>query len=101
MAELNTKTPASTKKTRLRKMPPKVDLTAMVDLAFLLITFFMLTASLNKPHQLDVAMPDKTLQSPVDMDEKRVVSLILGEGKVSWYHGIMEISKTLLQQQHL
>lgn len=87
MAELNTKTPASGKKVRSRKMAPKVDLTAMVDLAFLLITFFMLTTSLSKPHQLDVAMPDNTLQTSVDMDEKRVVTLVLGEGKISWYHG--------------
>lgn len=87
MAELNTKTPVSTKKVRSRKMAPKVDLTAMVDLAFLLITFFMLTTSLNKPQQLDVAMPDNTTQIPVDMDEQRVVSLLLGRGTISWYHG--------------
>jgi len=38
MAELNTG----------RRLQPRVDLTAMVDLAFLLITFFMLTTNINK-----------------------------------------------------
>ena len=40
-------------------MSPTVDLTAMVDLAFLLITFFMLTTSMNKPVAMDIALPDK------------------------------------------
>lgn len=44
---------------RNRKAAPKVDLTAMVDLAFLLITFFMLTTSLSKPIAMDVAKPDE------------------------------------------
>ncbi|MDF2477635.1 MAG: hypothetical protein K0S24_3118 [Sphingobacterium sp.] len=91
MAELNQK-PQETgkKKIRSRKMAPKVDLTAMVDLAFLLITFFMLTTSLNKPAAMDIAMPDKTkenVDSPVLIDENRTATLILGDGKFMWYHG--------------
>ena len=50
MAELNT--------SKNKKLSPKVDLTAMVDLAFLLITFFMLTTSLAKPVAMDIAKPD-------------------------------------------
>jgi biopolymer transport protein ExbD len=30
----------------------------MVDLAFLLITFFMLTTSLSKPKAMEIALPD-------------------------------------------
>lgn len=90
MAELNNNPkPTTGKKVRVRKMAPKVDLTAMVDLAFLLITFFMLTTSLNKPHSLDVAVPDKsdTFMPPTDIDERRVVSLIIDEGIFNWYRG--------------
>ncbi|MDB5087764.1 MAG: hypothetical protein JWR09_1758, partial [Mucilaginibacter sp.] len=39
---------------RVKRMPVRVDLTAMVDLAFLLITFFMLTTSFQKPRKMDV-----------------------------------------------
>ncbi len=91
MAELNKKTQETgKKKIRSRKMAPKVDLTAMVDLAFLLITFFMLTTTLNKPSAMDIAMPDKTkseVETPILIDENRTATLILGEGKFMWYHG--------------
>lgn len=91
MAELNQKTQETgKKKIRSRKIAPKVDLTAMVDLAFLLITFFMLTTTLNKPSAMDIAMPDKIksdVESSVLIDENRTATLILGEGKFMWYHG--------------
>lgn len=91
MAELNQKVQESgKKKIRSRKMAPKVDLTAMVDLAFLLITFFMLTTTLNKPAAMDITMPDKTkgeATPPVLIDENRTATLILGDRKFMWYHG--------------
>ncbi len=45
------------KRSSLPKLPPRIDLTAMVDLAFLLITFFILTTSLAKPRIMPIAMP--------------------------------------------
>jgi len=81
MAELNTG----------GKQQPRVDLTAMVDLAFLLITFFMLTTSINKPNAMDVAMPDKNEEDPEDrleVADTRTMTLLLGSNdKIEWYHG--------------
>lgn len=79
-------------KVRSKKSGGKVDLTAMVDLAFLLITFFMLTTSLNKPQAMDVAMPDKNVetdrQTDINVDEHRSVTLVLGsDDKIVWYQG--------------
>jgi biopolymer transport protein ExbD len=94
MAELNQDSGKKGKggKVRAKKNGGKVDLTAMVDLAFLLITFFMLTTSLNKPQAMDVAMPDKNVetdkQTDVDVDEHRSVTLVLGsDDKLVWYQG--------------
>ncbi|SEL40564.1 ExbD/TolR family protein [Parapedobacter koreensis] len=82
MAELNTG----------RRLQPRVDLTAMVDLAFLLITFFMLTTNINKQQALDVAMPDITDTSDFSpLADNRTVTLLLGEGKrVDWYWGLLD-----------
>jgi biopolymer transport protein ExbD len=65
----------------------------MVDLAFLLITFFMLTTSLSKPQSMNLAMPDKTPedQPPVELtiSEDRTLTILLGEkNKMVWYYGL-------------
>ncbi len=81
MAELNTG----------GKQQPRVDLTAMVDLAFLLITFFMLTTSINKPNAMDVALPDKNKEDPEDrleIADTRTLTLLLGSNnQIEWYMG--------------
>lgn len=70
-----------------KKALPKVDLTAMVDLAFLLITFFMLTTTLAKPVAMDIVKPDDgeiTLAFPAS----RTMTILLGsENKIAWYMG--------------
>jgi len=95
MAELNQDSGKKGKggKVRSKKNGGKVDLTAMVDLAFLLITFFMLTTSLNKPQAMDVAMPDKNKNKEQQSDElltadDRSLTILLGsDNKVSWVYG--------------
>ena len=93
MAELNTGDGGGKgdKKVRSKKGNSRVDLTAMVDLAFLLITFFMLTTSLNKPQSMDLGMPDKDDKHPdshVDVADNRSLTILLGDGdKVKWYLG--------------
>lgn len=94
MAELTTKSANSSegnaRRTNLKS--GKVDLTAMVDLAFLLITFFMLTTSLSKSNSLMVSMPDRgVITEPIEIADTRTVHVILGEkGKVMWYYGKSE-----------
>lgn len=78
-------------KVRTKKKSTRVDLTAMVDLAFLLVTFFMLTTTLSKPKAMDLTMPDKDEkvidQKPVP--ESRTVTLLLGaNNKIEWYRGL-------------
>ena len=97
MAELNTGDGGGGKggKVRSKKQNSKVDLTAMVDVAFLLITFFMLTTSLSKPKSMDLGLPDKEdkPEDKIEMktDQRRTVTVILGEGnQIKWFHGLIE-----------
>jgi len=96
MAELNTGDGGGKKggKIRSKKSKASVDLTAMVDLAFLLITFFMLTTSLSKPQSMNLGLPDKdddpTKNKDVKVDENRTMTVLLGDNnKVKYYMGIL------------
>ncbi len=96
MAELNTGGGGGKeKKVRSKKQSTGVDLTAMVDLAFLLITFFMLTTSMNKPQSMNLAMPEKEdIEDPeteTNVAESRTMTILLGENdKIVWYMGKVE-----------
>jgi len=94
MAELNTGGGGGDgKKVRSKKSNPGVDLTAMVDLAFLLITFFMLTTTLSKPQSMPLAMPDKDPNKPkvedvTPVEEDRMMTILIGrDNKLLWYMG--------------
>ena len=97
MAELNTGDGGGGKggKVRSKKQNSKVDLTAMVDLAFLLITFFMLTTTLSKPQSMSLGLPDKD-ENPdnnkdMKVDEKRTMTIMMGENnKLVYYMGLLD-----------
>jgi len=91
MAELDTSGGGKHKggKVRSKKQSTRVDLTAMVDLAFLLITFFMLTTTLSKKKAMDLAMPDNSEQkNQLPVAATRSMTVLLGShNKIEWYMG--------------
>lgn len=95
MAELDTSGGGGKKggKIRTKKMSTRVDLTAMVDLAFLLITFFMLTTTLAKPQAMDLAMPDKDKkeEQQLTVADNRTMTILLGSNnRLEWYMGLVD-----------
>ncbi|MFA5973665.1 MAG: biopolymer transporter ExbD [Lentimicrobiaceae bacterium] len=81
-------------KKRSKKLPTRIDFTPMVDLGFLLITFFMLATSLIKPQTMEITMPSDKKVEDVDKTvakASQAVTLILGKNdKVFYYFGKTE-----------
>jgi biopolymer transport protein ExbD len=113
MAEISQGSGKKDGKVRSKKTSTRIDMTPMVDLAFLLLTFFVMTTTLNKPQTMEITMPEKpkTEDKQPLVNEKRVLTLVLGgDDKVYWYLGITDpkvelsnfsndgIRKVLLQQ---
>lgn len=78
-------------KVRAKKQSTKIDMTPMVDLAFLLLTFFILTTTFLKPNILPLTMPEP-VKDPSRLQllkEKNAFSVVLAEGnKIFWWIGL-------------
>ncbi|MCU0438379.1 MAG: biopolymer transporter ExbD [Raineya sp.] len=97
MAEINSSNQdGGSKKKASKKVSTKVDMTPMVDLAFLLITFFMLTTTFNTPKIMQVIMPDKT-GGDTGHPECSVVLLGDKNDKIYWYQSA-NVSQASLQK---
>jgi len=92
MATLNVPQSGNAVRGSTRKPILAVDLTAMVDLAFLLITFFMLTTSLTKMNAMELAKPDdEGILEP--WPASRTLTILLGkDNQIVYYLG--EATKT-------
>jgi biopolymer transport protein ExbD len=79
-------------KKKAKKHAPHIDMTPMVDLMCLLITFFMLTTAFSKPKIMEIVLPEKIdpnkdIKRPV-AQESRTVNIILGpDNKIYTYPG--------------
>jgi len=89
MAEINTGGGGGKDgKKRSKKMSTKVDMTPMVDLAFLLITFFMLATTLTKQQKFDFGVPPdvKDPKEQPELKASNAITIILGKNDlVYWY----------------
>lgn len=81
-------------KKRSKKLSTRIDLTPMVDLGFLLITFFMLATTLIKPQTMEITMPsDKDVveeEKTVAKASQAVTVILGGNDKVYYYYGKTE-----------
>jgi biopolymer transport protein ExbD len=64
----------------------KIDMTPMVDLGFLLISFFVITTELSKPTVADLYMPKDG--KPMPLENLNALTVLLGKSNtVFYYHG--------------
>lgn len=93
MAEI-AENPQGGGKGKAKKQSTRVDLTAMVDLAFLLITFFMFTTTLSKPKAMSIALPQtENITDPPPVDDDVVMTVLLApKNVVLYYFGKPEVA---------
>ena len=75
------------KKVRAKKNSTHIDMTPMVDLAFLLLTFFMLTTTFGKPKTMEINMPVKDPNVEPSLVNNALTVLLSGDNKIYWYYG--------------
>ena len=82
-------------KRKAKKHAPHIDMTPMVDLMCLLITFFMLTTAFSKAKIMEINLPEKikdpTKQEAPRISASRTLNIILGpDDKIYWYPGAVK-----------
>jgi biopolymer transport protein ExbD len=76
-------------KRRPKKQSTRIDMTPMVDLMCLLITFFMLTTAFSKPKIMVITMPEKKIhenEPEVKIPKWRTLNILLTDKDVVYYY---------------
>lgn len=73
---------------KAKKLSTRVDMTPMVDLGFLLITFFIFTATLSAPSTMGLIMPkdEKDPKDLTEVKESSALTILLGKGDQVYYY---------------
>ncbi|MCX6258463.1 MAG: biopolymer transporter ExbD [Bacteroidia bacterium] len=83
-------------KRRPKKHSTHIDMTPMVDLMCLLITFFMLTTAFSKPKVMEIVMPEKKQDKDIApvVEAKRTMNILLTDSsRIYYYIGIADPNK--------
>ena len=96
MAEIEIKI-SSPGKRRMNKKSTKIDLTPMVDLGFLLITFFVFTTTMTLPKTMGILEPEGT-EPGDDICNSCVLTVLLEkDNRIKYYEGMPENNPELKQ----
>lgn len=99
MGELQTDSGGKKGKKRGKKQSTRIDFTPMVDLGFLLITFFMLTTTFSKPVTMEINMPAKPEKGdppPPEIKASKVITVMpTKDDQIVYYKGVDSDSPTV------
>lgn len=92
MAEISPNPQNGSNKKRAKKHSTRMDMTPMVDLAFLLLTFFMLTTTFNREKIMQVHKP-LPINPPTPLPKNTVTILIGKNDQLLYYQGPFDPAK--------
>ena len=89
-------------KAKVKRTSTSIDMTAMCDVSFLLLTFFVLTSTFSQPKVLRMIFPEKLdekdLKNMKQPEVKDGITILLTrENRVFWYRGALN-DKTVLEE---
>ena len=87
MANIDSITPAKKSHKGMRRHSTRVDMTPMVDLGFLLITFFIFTSVMAKPMSMKLITPVGKAANTPSAESKTLTLLLKEGGNVVCYEG--------------
>jgi biopolymer transport protein ExbD len=71
-----------------RRVSVRIDMTPMVDVAFLLLTFFMLTTTMNRPQTMEINLPPDS-KTKVEIAASSLLTILVNEkGDIYYYQGM-------------
>lgn len=74
-------------KKRKKRVGIRLDMTPLVDIAFLLLTFFMMTTSMARPQTMEINLPPD--ETKIEIAESNLLTLRVNEtGEIYWAVGI-------------
>lgn len=89
MADVQTAEPRGHKKggrKKKRRIAVRIDMTPMVDVAFLLLTFFMLTTAFSRPQAMEINLPPS--DTKVEIAASNLMTLrVAADGSIYWNVG--------------
>lgn len=88
------------KSSKSKRIAIRIDMTPMVDVAFLLLTFFMLTTVFRKPQTMEINLPpDQDVK--VEVAESNLLTLRVNQDGTIWYNmGTEAIKQMTFKELH-
>lgn len=86
-------------KRRRRRRGIRIDMTPMVDVAFLLLIFFMVTTVFRRPSALEITLPSE--KAEVEVPEENVMQILVNKtGQAFWNIGLDEPAAVAVNDLH-